>query len=420
VKCFTREVPGLRERYSAIGEYLAQVRLPFTVQFRYLEQGVRVRGLWYPVLKMQWVEGLLLNEFVRGALDKPAALEGLAKIMVRMGRRLRKARVAHGDLQHGNIMLVLGSGTGGLAVKLVDYDGMYVPALAQNKPGELGHPAYQHPQRLREGTYGPEVDRFPLLAIYCALRGLIVGGRALWERYDNGDNLLFREQDFRSPRDSALFRELVKLNDPEVRRLADQLSRAAYKPLDQVPLLEDLVTPPRSSAPPATPKPVAVPVAPATAVTAGYPRAGGSLPPPEQWHSRELAKRPQLWFAMAAVGSVLLMGILAAAVLLVLNLGPDPSKTERAIAERSPPVPGRESLAPSKSNGSALVPETKREPLLGPGSEPERRPVPEPELRLRPMARWTFDKDARDSVGTLHGTLHAGAKLVVHHYGSEG
>src|SRR5258707_114233 len=53
VKCFTREVPGLRERYAEVSRHLRQVNLPFTVEFTYLDQGVRVGGRWFPVLKMQ-------------------------------------------------------------------------------------------------------------------------------------------------------------------------------------------------------------------------------------------------------------------------------------------------------------------------------------------------------------------------------
>ena len=49
---------------------------------------------------------------------------------------------------------------------------MWVPALAGKKSGEVGHPNYQHPQRLREGTYSLEVDRFPLLLVATALRAL--------------------------------------------------------------------------------------------------------------------------------------------------------------------------------------------------------------------------------------------------------
>src|SRR5206468_4068962 len=57
VKCFTREVPGLRERYQEISRCLQDAKLPFTVELTYLEEGIRVRGQWFPVLKMQWVEG---------------------------------------------------------------------------------------------------------------------------------------------------------------------------------------------------------------------------------------------------------------------------------------------------------------------------------------------------------------------------
>jgi hypothetical protein len=214
VKCFTREVAGLRDRYAEVSRHLQQARLPFAVEFRYLEQGIRVHGAWYPALKMHWVEGVLLNAFVRQHLDRPATLEALGDLWAKMAWRLRRAAVAHGDLQHGNVLMVPGAGTRSLALKLIDYDGMWVTALAGQPSGEAGHPNYQHPQRLREGTYGPEVDRFALLVVDVALRCLRVGGRELWDRYDNGDNLLFRAADFGDPHHSPLFAELLKLPDP--------------------------------------------------------------------------------------------------------------------------------------------------------------------------------------------------------------
>src|SRR5262249_42285281 len=209
LKCFTRHVSGLQMRYAEISQHLAAANLPFTVDFTYLHQGIRVRGEWYPLLKMRWVEGPTLNEFVRNHLDKPQMLDLLCQLWQRLARRLREANVAHADLQHGNVLLVPGSKAGALAVKLIAYDGMWGPALASTPSGEVGHPAYQHPQRLRDGTYNPEVDRFPHLLTYTALRALRVGGRALWERYDNGDNLLFRQKDLEAPQQSELFRELL-------------------------------------------------------------------------------------------------------------------------------------------------------------------------------------------------------------------
>jgi hypothetical protein len=245
VKCFTRQIPGLRERYAEVSKYLQQVQLPFMVDFRFLEQGVRVRGQWYPILKMQWVEGFPLNTFVRDNLDRPQIVQTLCQIWLRLAARLREANLAHCDLQHGNVLMVPGAKAGTLGIKLVDYDGMCVPALELLKSIEVGHPAYQHPERLREGTYGLAIDRFPHLAIFTALRALSVGGRALWEKFDNGDNLLFMQQDFAVPGQSAVFRELAGSKDPEVRKLTQVLAQAAQKPIGQVPLLEDLVEVPK-------------------------------------------------------------------------------------------------------------------------------------------------------------------------------
>jgi hypothetical protein len=282
VKCFTREVAGLRERYAAISQHLRGANLPFIVDFTFLEQGLRVRGQWYPVLKMQWVEGLTLNEFVRQYADKPAMLEALLQIWVRMATRLRGAGVAHADLQHGNVLLVPGSTSNSLAVKLVDYDGMFVPALTGGDSGEVGHPCYQHPQRMTERIYSLEVDRFPLLLVATALHAVKVGGRALWEKYDSGDNLLFREADLRAPVKSALFYELIKFADTRASFLAGQTLDALKGRLESVPLLEE-VLPELHPAPAAkpvtalvTPKQTIATVALAQPVLAAQPIAEGA------------------------------------------------------------------------------------------------------------------------------------------------
>jgi hypothetical protein len=266
VKCFTRQVVGLRERYQEISRCLTAAGLPFTIDFTFQEEGIRVHGRWYPVLKMQWVEGLTFNEFVRQHLDKPAMLDSMFHIWGRMAQRLRGSRIAHANLQHGNVLWVPGSTANAVAVKLIDYDGMFVPGLAGKPSGEVGHPSYQHPQRLREATYSPEVDRFPLLLIATSLRGLRVGGRALWERYDNGDNLLFRESDLAEPGSSPLLRELEAVGEPKTRALVGAVRQSLRSPLEKAPLLEELlpelrtpaVSVARSASPPrpATPPPI--------------------------------------------------------------------------------------------------------------------------------------------------------------------
>jgi hypothetical protein len=239
VKCFTREVHGLRERYQAVSNYLKRRHFPFLVDFHYLEQGIRVHGQWYPVVKMRWVEGLMLNELVRDYAGKPLFLERLADMWVRLSQEMRAAQFDHGDLQHGNVLLVPGSSPGRLRLRLIDYDGVTVPALAQHPPDEVGHPNYQHPQRRADTAAEP--DRFSHLVIYSAVRCLVLGGAALWERYDNGENLLFREADFRTPAQSPLFRELWDTRHPVARSLVGHLIQASQGPPEQVPLLSEIV-----------------------------------------------------------------------------------------------------------------------------------------------------------------------------------
>ena len=242
LKCFTRQVRGLQERYRCIAACLEQARLPFTVDFQYLEQGIRIGQGRFPVLKMRWVEGLTLNQFVEEHLERPQNLRMLLDLWVKLSSRLRDAGIAHADLQHGNVILVP-MGGGSLALRLVDYDGMYVPALAGMPSGELGHPAFQHPQRLREGTYNAEVDRFSHLVIYTAIRCLMVWQGDLWQQFNNGDNLLFREEDFCKPAQSQLFWSLWKnMPDLEARAMAGRLILACQAPLRSAPLLDEIIT----------------------------------------------------------------------------------------------------------------------------------------------------------------------------------
>jgi len=91
LKCFIRETPGLRDRYREISTHLSRVKLPFTVDFTYLERGIRVHGEWFPALKMQWVEGLTLDQFVKDHLERPRMLKQLLGLWVKLAARLMLA-----------------------------------------------------------------------------------------------------------------------------------------------------------------------------------------------------------------------------------------------------------------------------------------------------------------------------------------
>ena len=244
VKCFTRKVAGLQERYAKIDEHLSNARLPFTVGVKFFEQGIRIRGEWFPLLKMEWIEGFPLNEFVRDNAGKPQYLHALMTMWAKLTARLRDSNFAHADLQHGNVLLVPASSGTKLGLKLIDYDGMWVPALADRHSGEIGHPNFQHPQRLKDRLYNADVDRFPHLVIGCALRATLIGGQALWDKFDNGDNLLFKEADLKDLASASVFHALWDLKDDVLCTLLGKLALSARDPLRKTPWLDDLLLAP--------------------------------------------------------------------------------------------------------------------------------------------------------------------------------
>ncbi|MFB6247800.1 MAG: hypothetical protein ABEL97_04445 [Salinibacter sp.] len=232
-KCFLKEVPEQQARYETLAEHLAAVDLDALVGFDYQPAGIRVGGADYPLLKMEWVDGTVLNRFVEAHLDAPEVLAGLAGAWADLMADLEERDLAHGDLQHGNVLVQ--ASDDGLRLSLVDYDTMYVPALEGWRSAEVGHRNYQHPDRT-DTDFGPHLDRFPGLAIYTALRACAVSP-ALWDRYDTGENLLFRDADFYDPDRSALFDALSGLE--EVSALAEALRTACFvEPTDVPPLSE--------------------------------------------------------------------------------------------------------------------------------------------------------------------------------------
>ena len=241
VKCFTKGAAGLRERYREIGKALDAKSLPFTVDFEYQEKGIRITGDWYPIVKMRWVEGRTLNEFIAQSINDRSILDQLFKLWVKLAERLDREGIAHADLQHGNVILVPQSSTGRLLLKLIDYDGMWTPSLSETPSGELGHANYQHPQRKTQKIYSATVDRFSHLVICCALRCLCIGGQSLWKPCNNGENLLFTEADFDDPAKSSLFRELWTLSDADAHAMVGHLILATRSNLDRVPPLHELV-----------------------------------------------------------------------------------------------------------------------------------------------------------------------------------
>ena len=212
VRCFRRQTQDQQERYTAINAYLHQVSLPYTVGFTYLINGIRIRGQWYPIVKMEWAEGIPLITWVEGNLNNPSALSSFLKSFVSMLAAMQQASIAHGDLQHGNILVVNSSPI------LVDYDGMYVPALNGKLSSEVGQPNYQNPRRSAR-DFGPYLDNFSGWVIAVSLLA-ISNDPKLWHTFKGGDDcLLFRKSDFEQPQRSTLLKALDSEQNQELRQM---------------------------------------------------------------------------------------------------------------------------------------------------------------------------------------------------------
>ncbi len=223
VRCFARETPGQEARYAAIARHLKRLKLPFMVSFEYLPKGVRVRGQWYPVVKMEWVRGVRLDTFIERNLNQPDTLLKLALEWDAVVQALSRAQIAHGDLQHGNIVITDGD------IRLIDYDGMIVPELIGKPSGEIGHRHYQHPSRTSEDGINIgnflQVDSFSAWVIWASLIAVSLDP-SLWTRAGAGDDrLLFAERDYKDPAKSAFINLLFSHRDPRLREVARRLLR---------------------------------------------------------------------------------------------------------------------------------------------------------------------------------------------------
>ena len=270
VRCFTRAVNDQHERYGQLGAFLRATLPPAFVEFEYVEQGILVAGDWYPIVKMEWVNGEPMNKFVQSNLNAPNSLQIIAARWRGLVSALRSLNIAHNDLQHGNVMVQQDR-----SLRLVDYDAMFLPQYAGQTSPENGHQHFQHPLKTSQ-NYNESVDNFPALVIHVSLLAL-AADPGLWDQFHNDDNLLFRRVDYGDPANSQCFQALKNSQDETVRYLTSYLEQCCASQVEAVSNLENILNTQPASAPVAPPPLTAqAPAAPATAL----PPMAGSPPVP--------------------------------------------------------------------------------------------------------------------------------------------
>jgi Mn2+-dependent serine/threonine protein kinase len=221
VRCWCADIGNARKRSHAISDYLSKEQNPFFVNFKYVDNALLIAGQVQPVVIMDWVEGKPLKEYINENCNSTAIL-ALAENFKLMVAGFHKRNIAHGDLQHGNI-LVKPEGT----LVVVDYDSMYIDALNGMPDVIKGLPGYQHPARGKNKTINPQLDYFSELVIYLSML-IFAENPALWQNYYDAEDLLFSKDDFGNIRQSIIYQNYCNSANPVITNLCLKI-RGVFK-----------------------------------------------------------------------------------------------------------------------------------------------------------------------------------------------
>ena len=193
LKCFTEDQEGRAEAYRQIAEELEFVDSPYITHVKYLEKELFVDSNCeddeFPVSLMDWIEGETMETYIADHYMDNYAMSMLCYRFCKMAAWLRSQPFAHGDIKPDNIM-VRPDGT----LTLVDYDGMFVPAMKGQKSPTIGTKDFSHPLRTI-ADFDETIDDFALASIALSLKAISLNP-SLLDEYGASDRLLFSAADY--------------------------------------------------------------------------------------------------------------------------------------------------------------------------------------------------------------------------------
>ena len=208
LKCFTEEQEGRAEAYRQIAEELEFVDSPYVTSVKYLENELFVDSSCdddeFPVLLMDWVEGDTMETYIAAHQGDSHAMSMLCYRFCKLAAWLRSQPFAHGDIKPDNIM-VRPDGM----LTLVDYDGMFVPAMKGQKSPTIGTKDFSHPLRTID-DFDETIDDFALASIALSLKAISLDA-SLLQQYGAPDRLLFSATDYLNLSTSKAFAALQSL-----------------------------------------------------------------------------------------------------------------------------------------------------------------------------------------------------------------
>ena len=217
LKCFTEEQEGRAEAYRQIADELEFVDSSYITSVKYLDKEIFVDSSCeedeFPVLLMDWIDGETMETYIAENYQDNYTMAMLCYRFCKMAAWLRSQPFAHGDIKPDNIM-VRPDGT----LTLVDYDGMFVPAMKGQKSPTIGTKDFSHPLRTVD-DFDETIDDFALESIALSLKAISLKP-SLLDEYGAADRLLFSAEDYRDLSKSKVLAALQELmNDEEVNTL---------------------------------------------------------------------------------------------------------------------------------------------------------------------------------------------------------
>ena len=227
LKCFTEEQEGRAEAYRQIAEELEFVNSPYITFVKYLEKELFVDSNCeddeFPVLLMDWIEGETMETYIADHYMDNYAMAMLCYRFCKMAAWLRSQPFAHGDIKPDNIMVRF-DGT----LTLVDYDGMFVPAMKGQKSPTIGTKDFSHPLRTID-DFDETIDDFALASMALSLKAISLNPSLLNE-YGASDRLLFSAADYIDLSKSKTMKALQGLlADEETKTLLSMFLLASAK-----------------------------------------------------------------------------------------------------------------------------------------------------------------------------------------------
>ena len=208
LKCFTEEQEGRAEAYRQIADELEFVDSSYITSVKYLDKEIFVDSSCeedeFPVLLMDWIDGETMENYIAENYQDNYAMAMLCYRFCKMAAWLRSQPFAHGDIKPDNIMV---RPDGSLA--LIDYDGMFVPAMKGQKSPTIGTKDFSHPLRTVD-DFNETIDDFALASIALSLKAISMNSKLL-DTYGASDRLLFSESDYRTPSSSKAISALQDL-----------------------------------------------------------------------------------------------------------------------------------------------------------------------------------------------------------------